>query len=564
MAFFRKSKKQDESPRPAPPEGETLVNQAKWDKLERLVKDQTIPSDTDKTDPSSSTDEILNPAFDAQGSTQDLDALFQELGESDTGSLRSELEIDLSENADFIDVTRPATKSKPRSDVSAMMPSQHFDTARANETLKNTDELTSLDGREEEFIPQHPQPNRPDRADLGTMRLDVARISADIQSGEELYRRAQKRIENLTNFVERAEVDFSMLNRLEPENRRLKARNRTIQREIESNSQKMNVLRADLEDRELRLAEKTRIYEETLAKLSAAKRSLQEFERALDETRGSSDRNALKSERLQTSLDVERRENEALRERLTVTINEMEAKKNAYIEAKKVADSLAQDCTDFRHQADSAEKEAEKLRKTLTVAQKQNNAMKAEMISLHEDIRAFKTQSEFSIISREDEMSALQQQVSLLSKQLNIKDEILQNAARDIQELRKVRTAQDLERERLESQIDAQSYQLEQANSELLRSKQDVSDLDKRYRDVATALSVRQSRLMSNEPAVAPDIQPLPPQSTAEIAPRTVTEVTDTPEESPDAPSEASQEALTEGTIQNRITDFRLGLRDEI
>ena len=142
------------------------------------------------------------------------------------------------------------------------------------------------------------------RDSIGAMRLDVARISADIQSGEELYRRAQQRIENLTNFVERAEVDFSMLNRLEPENRRLKARNRTIEREIDENARKMDVMRADLEDREQRLSEKTRVYEATVGKLSLAQKSLQEYERALNSSRESSDRNALNSERLQTSLDL--------------------------------------------------------------------------------------------------------------------------------------------------------------------------------------------------------------------------------------------------------------------
>jgi len=237
------------------------------------------------------------------------------------------------------------------------------------------------------------------RADIGTMRLDVARISADIQSGEELYRRAQQRIENLTGFVERAEVDFSLLNRLEPENRRLKARNRTIEREIEASAQKMNVLRAELEDREHRLAEKTRVYENAVGKLSVAKKSLQEYERALNTSRESADRNALKSERLQTSLDVERRENEVLRERITETSADMDVKQNAYIEAKKIADSLAQDCSDYRHQAETAEKEADELRRALATAQTQNNAMKAEMLSLHEDIRTFKSQSEFTIIT---------------------------------------------------------------------------------------------------------------------------------------------------------------------
>jgi len=59
----------------------------------------------------------------------------------------------------------------------------------------------------------------PNRLDVGAMRLDVAKISADIQSGEEIYRRALQRVEGLMGFVEKAEVDFSVLNRLEPENK---------------------------------------------------------------------------------------------------------------------------------------------------------------------------------------------------------------------------------------------------------------------------------------------------------------------------------------------------------
>jgi len=88
----------------------------------------------------------------------------------------------------------------------------------------------------------------------------------------------------------------------------------------------MTVLRAELEDREHRLAEKTRVYENAVGKLSVAKKSLQEYERALNTSRESADRNALKSERLQTSLDVERRENEVLRERISETSADMDVK----------------------------------------------------------------------------------------------------------------------------------------------------------------------------------------------------------------------------------------------
>jgi hypothetical protein len=116
-------------------------------------------------------------------------------------------------------------------------------------------------------------------ADLNAMRLDVARISADIQSGEELYCRAQKRIENLTQFVEHAEVDFSLLNRLEPENRRLKARNRTLEADLDSKLRQTELLRAELDGHKDRLSERSKQLDDLQSKMTLAKNSLREYER---------------------------------------------------------------------------------------------------------------------------------------------------------------------------------------------------------------------------------------------------------------------------------------------
>ncbi len=542
MALFRKSKKTTSTVEEQRRAAEAAENRAKWDKLESLVNDTSAPSNVPDTGREAKT----SPQIPNLGS--------HDLRTSKKNDFASDLKVDMPADSEFLDVTPTSERAQPDS------PQISSAGARPGEPRANSVDDIEANGFEAlgDFVAPPPAVRRPDRADIGAMRLDVARISADIQSGEELYRRAQQRIENLTGFVERAEIDFSMLNRLEPENRRLKARNRTIEREIEANVQKMEVLRADLEDRQQRLAEKTRVYQATLGKLATAQKSLQEYERALNSTRESSDRNALNSERLQTSLDVERKENEVLRERISDISAEIDSKQTAYIEAKKIADSLAQDCADFRQQAETAEKEADGLRKALATAQTQNNAMKAEMLSLHEDIRAFKSQSEFTIISREDEMTALQLQVDHLTKQLEIKDEIVRNAARDVQELRKVRTAQDLEREKLESQLEAQSFQLEQANSELMKTKQDVTDFDRRYRDVATALSVAQARRMSNPPAEAPDIQPVAPSIPVPELPVS-TEVAEAKALATDG-----LDGLSESEIEDRVTDFRLGLREDL
>ncbi len=412
---------------------------------------------------------------------------------------------------------------------------------------------------------------RPARADMSAMRLDVARISADIQSGEELYRRAQQRIENLTSFVERADIDFSLLNRLEPENRRLKARNRTIEAELDDKQRKLSVIQIDLDNHRKRLEERNASFEQAQSKLSVAKKSLQTYERSLQNLQQKLDKSDLSQERIQTALEVERRENEVLRQRVEALSIDIDEKQNHFLEAKKMADSLVQDCNDFRLSSDAANKTNVELRNALDAAQKQNNAMKGEMISLHEDIRGFKTQYEFNIISREDEITAMQNQIATLKKQLEIKDEIVRNAARDVTELRKVRTAQDLERERLEAQIQAQNYQLEEINSELTQSRQDVSDFDRRYRDVATALSVTQARRANNTPAQTPDIQPehetqnerlVTPalEALPSAAPKFEEDLTQN-----NAPlSNDSYDELSDDDIINRITEFKLGLRKDI
>jgi len=301
MAFFRKTKKTEDVLSDIKAMAESESHQSKWDALERMIREGHDAPSTDTSTTTPSTDLDIDLESDTfSGPSLDVNTYKTDR----TSSLSPELKIDLPDDSEFVDVT---PSPEPTKTIGAMAPSKHFNPSAPQKTpapSSATLDKQDLSKSKDSFVPPPPATHRAMRADIGAMRLDVARISADIQSGEELYRRAQQRIENLTGFVERAEVDFSLLNRLEPENRRLKARNRTIEREIEASAQKMNVLRADLEDREQRLAEKTRVYENALGKLSVAKKSLQEYERALNKSRESADRNALKSERLQTSLDV--------------------------------------------------------------------------------------------------------------------------------------------------------------------------------------------------------------------------------------------------------------------
>lgn len=337
-----------------------------------------------------------------------------------------------------------------------------------------------------------PAPNT-GRMNMSEMRMDVARISADIQGGEELYRRALQRVEGLMGQVEKAEVDFSVLNRLEPENRRLKARLRTAQSELEGNKSKLSLITADLEDHQERLDEKTIQYEQARVKLVSATKTLHEYDRALKQSKTDVERHTLALERNKTALSVEGRENKVLREKISELSEAVDARQSEFLEASKMVESLRFDCDEYRKQAETYRSEAQDLRITLNTAKRQNNAMKGEMLALHDDIKTFKTQYEFNVIDREDQVTDLEVQLASISQELDAKKDASNKREGELSQLRRIRAQQDIERDRLEKALDAAKAELADTlrlrtteNSEQVTLlKKDVSELqaDLRRRD---------------------------------------------------------------------------------
>ena len=333
----------------------------------------------------------------------------------------------------------------------------------------------------------------PKRLNIAEMRLDVARISSDIQGGEELYRRALQRVEGLMGQVEKAEVDFSVLNRLEPENRRLKARLRTAQSELEGNKSKLNLISADLEDHQERLDEKTAQYEQTRIKLVTATKTLHEYDRALKQSKADVERHTLALERNKTAFNVESRENKALREKIVELSEAVDARQSEYLEASKISESLRADCEEFRKQAEAYRSEAQDLRITLNTAKRQNNAMKGEMLALHDDIKTFKTQYEFNVIGREDQVTDLETQLATVTQELDAKKEVAEKRETELSQIRRIRAQQDIERERLEKALDAAKAELvevtrlkaSETSEQVTLLKKDIRELqaDLRRRD---------------------------------------------------------------------------------
>lgn len=436
--------------------------------------------------------------------------------------------------------------------------------------------------------------------DLGELRLDIAKITSDIENGEALYRRAQSRVEGLISFAEKAEVNFSLLNRIEPENRRLKARLFSLNKEHENQGHQLSVVKADLEDHKNRLSETTASLNHSNSQLTQALSRIGAYETKFNNVRQEKDALEMQVEREKTSYEVEARENRVLRQKISDVSAALEEVSTDKLSYAKDIESIKIDLEDERTAKGELEKELSDLRISLEKSQTSNNEMKTRVSSVHEEIKTFKTQYEYNVLSRDDKIFALEAKIEDLNKQLSIKDEIVNSASQDLAQLRKARTVNELERERLERTIEGQSYQLHAAEEQLLRSKQNMDVLDKRYKDTAAALAMAHQRRDIQPRAAMPDIRPamaaapamiapaMPEQHMAapiEPAPQTAQPViTQTPHTqiaesnitdgvaamhntAPNAPKPAGEydvETDEEQAITNRIMEYKLGQRNKI
>lgn len=328
-----------------------------------------------------------------------------------------------------------------------------FDRSEGNDRFDRVEDFDESDDYEVSLYksdafepPLRPSKTR-SRADINALRTDVDSLVSDLQNGESLYRRAQTRIENLSRSVEEAESGFTLLNRLQPENLKLKARNKLLIKDYNETSRELKIVEAELSDHQQWLAERTEKLESVSKQLSESNKSLHEYERTLKDVQQEGDQYRIDLVQAQSKLDVERRENHVMKKRINVLSDRLEERNIQALEVKKTIDSLKDDWEDFRSDAQRLERENSELRDKLDDAVKSRNTLKGRSSAMSDDIRSLKSQHEFDMIARDEQILALEGRIRDLTRENEIKDSIVRDTCRDMADLKSIRSRQQIELE---------------------------------------------------------------------------------------------------------------------
>ncbi len=332
------------------------------------------------------------------------------------------------------------------------------------------------------------------RTDINAMRADIAHIQTDLESGDAIYRRAQRRINNLLKYAERTEVDLSLLDRLEPENQELKSTNRLLNSELESRVSQIAVLNNQIQDLQRRYDEKEAELDQNLLHTADLTQTLECDEKKYSEQKQIIDDLKAMLERVQCDYDTEIAENQKLREKMRDMSEKTDSAHHQKLDLAKRLESIKIDLNDQINNRDRLRLENHELRQTLEELQKQNTQMRGDLLSVHEEIRSFKTQYELTIIKRDDRIGLLISENETLRETIRQKDNSLQSASRDIHLLKKQCRVHNLEHDKFEHLIKDLKHQLKDKEDAFYESQQKVEKLERSYYNIAAALSVNKQR----------------------------------------------------------------------
>ena len=231
--------------------------------------------------------------------------------------------------------------------------------------------------------------------------------------------------------------------------------------------------------------------------------------------------------------DIER---DRLEKKLALTLEELRDTQNA-AEAQNSEKTRALELEIRNLQSEIAVKDDHKRAVSQQLAQAERSI--GELVHERDSLRTEVENQRYKLeaVIKSNPAEELKRQISNLSGQLQIKDDIVRSAAVDVTRLTQERDAQRAENRRLEELIHSQTFQLEAAQKALSQSKQTETELDQKYRDITAALSVNQSRRRSENPIDEPDIKP---------------DIFD------------DLKDLSGDDIENRILDYKFGIRKDI
>ena len=353
-------------------------------------------------------------------------------------------------------------------------------------------------------------------AGLKHMRNDLAQLNKDMSSGEQFYAQSLRRINDLIEYAYETETTLSALEKLEPENVRLKE-------ELMQASAKLT---------------------DQVVRAESAKSKADAYENRYLETRQALEKSQLSLTQMEALRETLSREIETKDNDLAIMINKAREIKNAHnldikalddykAKASELANELSltlsgrheieQRLQDLSTRYESLKSERNSLERMVTqtrnaqkATEEHNLALKTKLETVLSDVKIFKQQFDAAAQNKEAEIGLLRSKLADMDSELAVKDGVVGRAHDEMAELRdKFETAhrgrrkllehiegQKAETDHLKSELEKAQSEHSQLTSDFVQAQNDIEAL-RRVND-AQSDKLKRYTALNQKPVVAP------------------------------------------------------------
>ena len=314
-------------------------------------------------------------------------------------------------------------------------------------------------------------------ASLTHMRNDLAQLNKDMSSGEQFYAQSLRRINDLIEYAYETETTLSALEKLEPENAKLRADLGEAKKNLTDQIVRAESAKSKADAYETRYMETRQALEKTQLSLTQMEALRETLSRDLESKDNDLAVLMNKAREIKNAHSLDVKALDGYKAKASELANELSVVMSARLEVETRLHDLGTRFETLKSERDTIERMVKQTRNAQRATEEHNLALKTQLETVLSDVKIFKQQFDAASQNKDAEIGLLRSKLSDLNAELAVKAGVVSRAHDDMADMREKFETAHRGRRKLLEHIESQKSETDHLQGELTKARDEHRQL---------------------------------------------------------------------------------------
>jgi len=323
---------------------------------------------------------------------------------------------------------------------------------------------------------------------LTHMRNDLARLNKDMSSGEQFYAQSLRRISDLIDYAYETEATLSALEKLEPENQRLKDQLAIVHKDLTDQVVRAETLKSKSDTYEARYMETRQALEKSQLSLTQLENLREMLER---EVAGKDNDIAVlinKAREINNAHNLDKQALEQLASKNAELSNDLSLAMGERLETEKRLQDVITRFEAVSQERDNLDRMVTQTRNAHRAVEEHNLSLKTQLESVLSDVKIFKQQFDAATQNKDAEIDLLRGRLADHQSEIAVKEGVVSHVHSEMADMREKYEAAHRGRRKLLEHIESQKMEADHLRDRIAQMKDQHQQLTRDYVDGQTEI----------------------------------------------------------------------------